>query len=242
MLVCIDPGHAKETAGKRSFDSSLLEYEFNRDVSLWLKYHLERHGVNTVYSCDVDAVNDASLSERCRTANNRKADLFISIHANAYGLTWNSANGWEIYHHKNSAKGKRLAEAIHKAGVPVTKNNIKTLQFLGLKDRGIKTNTFTVLTNTNMPSVLIEHGFYTNKEECEKLKNLEFRKKCAIADAKGILNYLGIVWKEDAAEKEINDEIAILKNKVGLADGTIEYLQAYKYGAELIHKIAKAVQ
>lgn len=232
MLVCIDPGHAKETAGKRSFDSSLLEYEFNRVVSLWLKYHLERHGVNTIYSCDVDAVNDASLSERCRTANNKKADLFVSIHANAYGLTWNSANGWEIYHHKNSTKGKRLAEAIQKTSIP----------FLGLKDRGIKTNTFTVLTGTNMPAVLIEHGFYTNKEECTKLKSLEFRKKCAIADAKGILNYLGIAWKEDVAEKEINDEIAILKNKVGLADGTIEYLKAYKYGTELIHKIAKAVQ
>ena len=32
-LVCIDPGHAKNTAGKRSPDSSLREYEFNRDVA-----------------------------------------------------------------------------------------------------------------------------------------------------------------------------------------------------------------
>ena len=232
MLVCIDPGHAKSTAGKRSFDSSLLEYEFNRAVSLWLKYHLERHGVKTIYSCDVDTASDVSLSERCRTANNKKADLFVSIHANAYGLTWNSANGWEIFHHKNSPKGKRLAEAIQKTSIP----------FLGLRDRGIKTNNFTVLTGTNMPSVLIEHGFYTNKEECEKLKSLEFRKKCAIADAKGILNYLGVAWIEDKAETQINNEISILKNKVGLADETIEYLQAYKYGAELIHKIAKAVQ
>jgi N-acetylmuramoyl-L-alanine amidase len=232
MLVCIDPGHAKNTAGKRSFDSSLLEYDFNRVVSLWLKYHLERHGVNTIYSCDVDTAKDASLSERCRIANNKKADLFISIHANAYGLTWNSANGWEIYHHKNSTKGKRLAEAIQKTSIP----------FLGLRDRGIKTNNFTVLTGTNMPAVLIEHGFYTNKEECEKLKSIEFRKKCAVADAKGILNYLGIGWKEETAETPKNDEIEILKNKVGLADETIEYLQAYKYGKELIDKIARAVK
>ncbi len=93
-----------------------------------------------------------------------------------------------------------------------------------------------------MPAVLIEHGFYTNKEECTKLKSIEFRKKCAIADAKGILNYLGIAWVEDEAEIQKNNEIETLKNKVGLADETIEYLQAYKYGAELVHKIAKAVQ
>ena len=242
MLVCIDPGHAQSTAGKRSFDGSLREYEFNRVVALWLKYHLERHGVKTIYSCDVNTTKDISLTERCRTANNAKADLFISIHANAYGATWNSANGWEIFHHKNSTKGKRLAEAIHKAAVPVTKNNVRTLQFLDLTDRGIKTADFTVLTKTSMPSVLIEHGFYTNTEECAKLKSIEFRKKCAIADAKGILNYLGIAWKEDTAETEINNEIAILKNKVGLTDETIKYLQTYKYGTELIHKIAKAVK
>ena len=232
MLVCIDPGHAQSTAGKRSFDGSLREYEFNRVVALWLKYHLERHGVKTIYSCDVNTTKDISLTERCRTENNATADLFISIHANAHGLTWNRANGWEIYHHENSANGKRLAEAIRKTSILA----------LGLRDRGIKTNTFTVLTKTAMPSVLIEHGFYTNIEECAKLKSLEFRKKCAIADAKGILNYLGIAWKEDGAETAINDEISTLKNKIGLADETIEYLRAYKYGAELIHKIAKAVK
>jgi N-acetylmuramoyl-L-alanine amidase len=232
MLVCIDAGHAKNTAGKRSFDGSLLEYEFNRVVALWLKYHLERHGVKTMYSCDVNTAKDISLSERCRAANNARADLFISIHANAHGITWNSANGWEIYHHKNSTNGKRLAEAIRKTSIPL----------LGLKDRGVKTNTYTVLTNTAMPSVLIEHGFYTNKAECERLKSLEFRKKCAIADTKGILNYLGIAWKEDTAETAKNNDIDILKNEVGLADETIKYLQDYKYGSELIRKIAKAVK
>lgn len=232
MLVCIDAGHAESTAGKRSFDGSLREYEFNRTVAKLLKYHLERHGVKTIYSCDINTSKDISLTERCRTTNNAKADLFVSIHANAHGTTWNNANGWEIYHHANSANGKRLAEAIHKTSIP----------FLGLKDRGIKTSDFTVLIKTTMPAVLIEHAFYTNKEECEKLKSLEFRKKCAIADAKGILNYLGIGWKEETAETPKNGEIEILKNKVGLADETIEYLQAYKYGAELIHKIAKAVK
>ena len=238
MLVCIDPGHAKNTAGKRSFDGSLREYEFNRAVAKLLKSHLERHGVKTMYSCDIETDNDISLSERCKAANDAAADLFISIHANAYGSTWNSANGWEIFHHKNSAKGKRLAEAIHNASLPYK----GVLSFLGVRDRGIKTDIFAVLTKTSMPSVLIEHGFYTNADECELLKSDYFRKKCAIADAKGILNYLGIAWKDETAETAKNDDISILKNKVGLADETIKYLQNYKYGKELVSKIAKAVK
>lgn len=238
MLVCIDAGHAKNTPGKRSFDGSLLEYEFNRVVAKRLKYHLERHGVDVIYSCDLDTSTDIPLSARCSKANDVNAGLFVSIHANAYGTTWNDANGWEIFHHKNSVKGKQLAEAIHKACEPYK----KTLLYLGLTDRGIKTDNFTVLTKTKMTAVLIEHGFYTNKEECAKLKDTEFREKCALADAKGVLTYLGIPWKEEAAEAAKNDDIAIIKNKIGLEDQTIEYLKAYKFGAELIRKIANAVK
>ena len=238
MLVCIDPGHAKNTAGKRSFDGSLLEYEFNRDVAKRLKYHLERHGVKTMYSCDIETATDISRTARCRTANNASAALFVSIHANAHGTTWNDANGWEIFHAKNSTKGKRLAEAIHKTCEP----SKDKLLYLDLRDRGVKTGDYTVLTNTKMPAVIIEHGFYTNKEECAKLKDLVFREKCAIADTKGILDYFGILWKEEMEEAAKMDDISVIKNKIGLEDQTIEYLKAYKFGAELIRKIANAVK
>ena len=232
MLICIDPGHAKNTPGKRSFDGTLREYEFNRDVAARLKYHLERHGVKTMYSCNVDLATDVSLESRCQTANSANANLFVSIHANAFGITWNSANGWEIFTYKGSVVGKKLAEAIRKESIALLK----------LKDRGIKTDSLYVTKNTKMPAVLIEHGFYTNKEECAKLKDTYFREKCAVADAKGILSYLGITWIEETVETAKNDDISILKNKVGLADETIKYLQDYKFGAELIRKIANAVK
>ena len=190
MKVCIDPGHAKNTLGKRSFDEKLLEYEFNRVVASLLKSQLERHGVKTMYSCDIETATDISLANRCKAANDAKADLFVSIHANAFGTTWNSANGWEIFTYKGSVNGKKLAEAIRKESIALLK----------LKDRGIKTDSLYVTKHTKMPAVLIEHGFYTNKEECEKLKSAEFRKKCAIADAKGILAYLGMAWKEESTE------------------------------------------
>ena len=191
MIICIDPGHGKNTSGKRSPDGMLREYEFNRAVAKRLKRHLERHGIGVMYSCDIESPLDTPLGERCRNANNAKADLYISIHANAAGSgqVWMDGRGWEIFHCAGSTKGHALAEAIHKASIP----------FLGIKDRGIKTNGLYVTKHTNMPAVLIEHGFYDNKAECELLKTSEFREKCAVADAKGILSYIGIAWKEEGS-------------------------------------------
>ena len=234
MKICLDAGHGKETPGKRSFDGSLREYEFNRDVTARVKNHLVRHGVSVVLSAPNDT--DTSLAERCRIANASKVDIFVSIHANAFGTELNSASGWEIYSNPYSAKGAALAKCIHDESMP----------FLGIKDRGMKLEPFYVVKNTIAPAVLIEHGFYTNKDELELLKLDWFQEKCAIADAKGILKYFGITWIRETtstAENEMTVEEAkkIVKEKAGLSDDTIQYLMFYEYNDELIVKLAKAM-
>ena len=181
--VCLDYGHGKSTAGKRSPDGTLLEYEFNRDVGRRLKAILERHNVKVIETVEDDT--DLALSSRCGVANFYKCDYFVSIHANADKESWTSANGWEIYVIAKGGQAEKLAQKIQKYS-----------KELGLKDRGIKTANFTVLADTDMPAVLIEHGFYTNKEECEKLKSDSFRQKCAECDAKGILEQLGMAYVE----------------------------------------------
>lgn len=190
MKICLDAGHSAQTKGKRSPDSSLMEYEFNRDVGRRLKAILERHGVEVIETVTDDT--DVSLSQRCKIANNNKADYFVSIHANAdgKGYNWTSVRGWEIHIVGKGGKAEKLAKAIHKHSIPI----------LGLKDRGVRISNFQVLRDTNMPAVLIEHGFYTNKEECGILKTEEFRQKCAEADAKGILEFLGIEYQDSETE------------------------------------------
>lgn len=185
--VCLDYGHGASTAGKRSPDGTLLEYEFNRDVGRRLKAILERHNVEVIESAIGDA--DVSLSARCDVANFYKCDYFVSIHANAHKEEWTDVSGWEIYIIAKGGKAEELAKRIHKYS-----------KELGLKDRGIRVSNFQVLRDTEMPAVLIEHGFYTNKEECEKLKSDSFRQKCAECDAKGILEQLGIEYKEEKTE------------------------------------------
>lgn len=188
MKVCIDPGHDKNTSGKRSFDGILLEYEFNRSVAIRLREHLERHGISCLYSYDLDDEQMvSSLSTRADRANSWKAEVFISLHANAYGTWWNDVTGWEAYVVKKGGLAEKLARAIQQESNP----------YLGLKNRGIKEADLAVLKLTNMPAVLVEHGFYTNRQEAERLKSQQFRAQCALADAKGILRYGGIKWLDE---------------------------------------------
>lgn len=224
MYVIIDAGHNEYIAGKRSFDESLLEYEFNYDVAQKIKKHLDTYGITSevLQIKTASATDDVNL--RVKYANEKKPDIYVSIHANAYGTDWNTANGWEIYCYQPniaSSKSYKLAQCIHDESIP----------FLGLKDRGIKDGGHLgVVARTTMPAVLIEHGFYTNKTEVELLKTQAFREKCALADARGILKYFGIA--------EAKSEYEIVKERFGFSTDTMTYLSNYRYSEDLLHRLA----
>lgn len=183
LVVCLDPGHGVTTGGKRSPDGTLREYEFNRAVAKKLKAILESKGVKVIMTVSGD--EDASLSDRYNLANNSDADIYVSIHANAFGNGedwYDDITGWEIYYHSSSSHGKVLAQSIFDA------NKGK----IGTKMRGggpMTYDTLAVLRHTNMPSVLIEHGFFTSRTEVEKLKSDSWRQLCAELDAAGIMNF-----------------------------------------------------
>ena len=237
MQIAIDCGHTETTAGKRSPDGTLSEYEFNRDVGKRLEKHLKRHGLNTLL---IAPIGDDNLMERCNVANEWDADYFISIHANAYESTWNTANGWEVFILSKGGQAEKLAKAIEQESCP----------YLGLRNRGIKTSPFAVLKYTDMPAVLVEHGFYTNTTECALLKTDEFREKCAIANAKGILKYLGIKWIEEVKVEEPKptgnwyDEACAWVKEMGIADGTrpteqVTRAEVFTMLQRLYNKLAK---
>lgn len=181
LVVVLDPGHGETTAGKRSPDGSLREYEFNRAVANKMKNILEAQGIEVILTANDSS--DPSLSERCEKANNSDADIFVSIHANAFGngSEWTSANGWEMYYFQGSVLGKQLAQAISDSNFPQ----------IGIYNRGIKTTSnLYVIKNTYVPAVLIEHGFFTNAKEVELLKSDEWRDKVASYNSEGIIKFL----------------------------------------------------
>lgn len=193
-LLIIDAGHNEYVEGKRSPDNSLLEWSFNNDMQKLIKSRAEAHGIEVYLTNPSPAKKDEiGLSTRCKLANNhwvsknKPTTLFVSLHANAFGTGWTSANGTEVF------VCKKASSSSVNAGKLINNQIVKDL---GTKDRtfgkGVKYNDYYVIKNTNMPGVLIEYGFYSNKQEVEILKN----KKPELVEAtmKGICAYFGIKY------------------------------------------------
>ena len=227
-IVCLDPGHGPSTVNG-SPDGSYKEREFAWDMYTRVKPMLERQGITVVGTRTEDDM--PSLTERARTANSAGADCFVSLHSNAAGSGgWYDARGLMIYTSAGPMTAARnvlaadLINAFHAAGVIV-------------RSSPILHELYTVLVKTNAPACLIEYGFHTNREDVALLKDSAYRDKLARATAQGVCKYLGISWSEDSAEKPAADRQRV-QERFGLADETMDYLEAYKYGKDLLAKLA----
>ena len=78
---------APNTAGKRSPDGVLREFNFNSAVADLVKHYLTQEGFTIIFSHN--AQEDVPLTARTKLANSLNVDAFISIHANAFGNEWN---------------------------------------------------------------------------------------------------------------------------------------------------------
>lgn len=187
-IVAVDDGHGLETAGKRTpaFPGTGLvirENEFNFATKLKLFQVLVRCGIGYVDVAPGQV--DVPLADRVRVANSAKADIYVSIHYNAYDGKWDSTKGGiETYHYTNSVKGKPLAQAIHKHLIKGTK----------MPDRGIKEDSFYVLKNTVMPAVLCECGFMDVLEQAKLMLDEAYQWECAEEIGQGICEYFGVEY------------------------------------------------
>ncbi|MDW0115285.1 N-acetylmuramoyl-L-alanine amidase [Sporosarcina saromensis] len=178
-ILLIDAGHGPNTPGKRSPDGLLREFTFNAAVANLTKQHLIAKGITVRFAHD--KTRDVPLTERTTYANRQQVAAFISIHANAYGNTWNAAQGIETYIYPTAGtQTQLLANLLHTS----------LLTACNRKDRGIKKANFAVLRETTMPAVLLECGFMTNREEAQLLLDPKYQQQCANAIAFGVLAWL----------------------------------------------------
>ena len=164
MRVVLDAGHGYETPGKRTSDGFMREWEFNSDVAIHVRNILAAYdNVEVKFVHDTTRLADVSLTHRVNQANSWKADVYVSIHANAHGdgKTWTSAKGIETFVHTSKpAEAVQLAEKVQR----------KLIEKTGRVDRGVKFAKYQVLDDTHMTAILCECGFMTNQEEAELLK------------------------------------------------------------------------
>lgn len=181
------------------------EHTHNAQVGLVVKRHLLRHGVQVL---EVQPANglDVPLATRTNQANEWKADLYWSIHANAASP---SARGWCAFYWKGSVLGEKIAKLyakyVKELGLPLYSND-------GIypSERGTWSD-FHELRETDMIAVLTENGFMTNLEDFKYIfENKDgYYEKMGKAHAKAILEYFSIPYKEEVVvqAKPVSSEI-----------------------------------
>lgn len=188
--VCLDAGHGGMDPG--AIGKNAKEKDVVLQITLKIGAILKEYGVEVIYTREQDLPETQKLllNKRTSIANAAKADLFVSIHANAAAAT--TAHGQETYCYKGSTKGATLAQNIQKEIVAAS----------GLYNRGVKTANYQVLVDTTMPAALVETAFISNPDEEKLLKDSAWQQKIAVAIARGILTTLGISFKEEPVKTE----------------------------------------
>ena len=174
IVVILDPGHGGKDPGAIGI-GGLREKDIVLPISLEVATLLEQQGVQAVLTRSDDRF--ISLAGRVEMAEQARANLFVSIHANAISASRPDVNGLETYYHQ---LGRELAQTVHKS----------VLQSVEIADRRVRQARFYVLRNTSMPSILVETGFVTGYEDAAKLREPEHRSRMARAIAQGILQYV----------------------------------------------------
>ncbi len=174
VLVVVDPGHGGKDPGAIGI-AGLREKDIILPIAQQVASILEQQGVQAVLTRTSDYFVD--LAPRVAMAQRMDADIFVSIHANSISLSRPDVNGIETYYYSS---GLRLAQVIH--------NSI--LQSVDVADRRVRQGRFFVLRKASMPSVLVEVGFVTGRDDAPKLSDPSYRSQMAQAIARGILLYI----------------------------------------------------
>jgi N-acetylmuramoyl-L-alanine amidase len=173
--VVIDPGHGDQDPGANSVTGK-KEKDFNLAMGLKVQALLQQNpSIQVIMTRTTDTF--IPLAGRVDIAEKAGADIYVSIHANAWMA---SSRGTETYY--NRQESIPLADAIHRYLAPAT----------GFPDRGVRFGDFHVIRETSMPAVLLEVGYMSNVIEDAALANDDFRNRVADSIVNGIKDYLNV--------------------------------------------------
>ena len=224
--VVIDPGHGGHDPGTMN-KRGLREKDVVLDVSQRLRKLLENDGFEVVMTRDKDAF--IPLEERTAIANSKGADLFLSIHVNAARSTKprgtetyflnlaTTPDAEEVAARENAVTTRRVNEL--QSILQKILNNEKITESRELasrvqtslssdlyastrdpRNRGVKTAPVYVLLGAQMPSVLVEIAYLTNRSDAELLADGAFRQKVAESIAVGIRGYQNSLARTTSTE------------------------------------------
>ncbi len=172
-IVVLDPGHGGGANGAQYYGTNEKDLNLKILYTLGKKYFNQDTSKLKVYFTRISDV-DMTLSNRAAFASQYGADLFVSLHMNA-NLN-RTVYGTEVYYStsNNSPNGAGLTSK--------TLANIfcdKISSNLGTKNRGSRSEKYTVVHKNTVPAVLIELGFMSTESDFAKLSDPTFQDKAA---------------------------------------------------------------
>jgi N-acetylmuramoyl-L-alanine amidase len=215
--IVIDPGHGGHdtgTIGPNGLEEKDLVLEVGRRLGKLLETRL---GAEVVYTRKDDTF--IPLETRTAIANQQRADLFISVHANSshdsdargvetYYLNFtsspealevaareNAVSEKSIYELQDLVKKIALKEKIEESrefagDVQESLHSGLAAKSPGIRNRGVKKAPFIVLIGANMPSILAEISFVSNPGDEHRLETAEYRQRIAESLYRGIAKYV----------------------------------------------------
>jgi N-acetylmuramoyl-L-alanine amidase len=214
--VVIDPGHGGRDPGAIGL-GGLREKDVTLRTATALGKELRKRGFAVVFTRKQDRT--MSLEERTAIAESADGDLFVSVHANA--APRRSVHGVETFYLDENHDRHALNLAARENGIPRNEVNVlqQTLAKLHMEelspysrrlakavqerivsglpksrrpqDLGVKKGPFYVLFLSNMPAVLVEVGFLTNKSEARRLRDRSYLEALANQIAAGVERFRG---------------------------------------------------
>lgn len=187
VTVVIDAGHGEEDPGKIGINDA-LEKDVNLQIAKKIKKLLEKKDIKVVMTREDDtslAKNGGEskkvqdMKARVELINKTKPDLAVSIHQNSYHEE--GIHGAQVFYFTHSTDGERAAGIMQKALLAVDPENHRQEK----ADDG-----YYLLRRTEVPTIIVECGFLSNREEAEKLVDKEYQKKIAEAVVQGIEGFV----------------------------------------------------
>ena len=216
-LIILDAGHGGRDVG--ASNKRIREKNLTLSMTLKLREILKQMGYRVLMTRAKDKF--MNLKQRTDFANRYKGDIFISIHVNAApikrtpkvkyeGITvfyFSIKNTKRIKNRRIRYRGKKVYtvrdykqmtgywKRIHAKNLALkVRSNILThlRKRYSVNDKGIKRKPFWVLLATTMPSILVETGYISNKNDLKKLQDKNYQRVLVEGIAKGVNSYFGL--------------------------------------------------
>lgn len=197
-VIVLDAGHGGMDGGANV--DGVMEKKISLAVALKLRDYLQEQGALVILTREDDSDlapedmkgirnrKQEDLRNRVELINTSSADLFLTIHLNAFPSS--SSKGAQTFYTKRYEENEQVAKFIQAEvirNLENTKRHAKLINRVYLMDQAKK------------PGALVEIGFLSNPEERERLVKDSYQEKIAASIYKGVLRYL---TEEKMPEKE----------------------------------------